>query len=843
MPKNRSVYLLYIFLFLFSSVHCMAQSEKTAVSLKIILAKISKQHSIKFNYLEDEIAVFAVNEPDKKWSLKQKIDYLKRETHLQFKLIGQKYYSIFNDKNLDKPLCGFLLDAETGKGIENAVIKIEKTSISVFTDEKGYFELPKVSSDLIEVQHQSYQSFRINPVELYVSDCPKFKLLTLSQTLDEVVTQQYLATGISKKNDGSIVVKPKKFGILPGLIEPDVLQTMQQIPGIISVDETISNINVRGGTHDQNLFLWNGIRMFQTGHFFGLISAFNPSLAQNISISKNGSSAFFGESVSSLIDISSFTNTVEKTNTSISSNMISAEFYSKLKISEKANLTVSGRRSFTDLFETPTYKNYSDRVFQNTVITDLSTNETVNYKSNVAFYFYDITAQYQQKIGSKNELKIDLITIENSLHFNQSNLSLNKKSALEQENFGSSLQWKTNWNPNHFTELEGYVSIYQLNSSNETLESSQILNQKNKASDIGIRVKNSNKISKRITLNTGYQFNQTGVTNFDEINSPLFSRTITNVLLTHVGIAEGVFETENENTLLKAGVRANYFNKFKLFLIEPRVQFNQAITSNLRMEILGEQKSQTLSQIIDLQQDFLGIEKRRWTMADNDSIPVQKSNQLSVGLTYRKNSWLLTLDNFYKKINGITTSSQGFQNQFELIKSTGNYTVFGSEFLIQKSFHRFYTWLSYSYNNNKYDFYSLDSSSFPNNYEVTHAVSWAGIYEWKKLKIALGTKWHSGRPITTPTSLVVTEANPNIVYNSPNNARLHDYFQVNFSASKDWKLSSKVNLQTAVSVLNVLNSENDLNRSFRVNASNLRVESVDTHSLKMTPNFNVKISF
>jgi len=124
---------------------------------------------------------------------------LKKETHLQFKLIGQKYYAIFNDKNLDKPLCGFLLDAETGKGIENAVIKIDKTAISVFTDEKGYFELPKVSSDLVEVQHQSYQSFQINPVDLYVSDCPKFKLQTISQTLNEVVTQQYLATGISKK--------------------------------------------------------------------------------------------------------------------------------------------------------------------------------------------------------------------------------------------------------------------------------------------------------------------------------------------------------------------------------------------------------------------------------------------------------------------------------------------------------------------------------------------------------------------------------------------------------------------------------------------------------------------
>lgn len=841
MQKNRLVYsLLFCF---FSLAYSMAQGEKNVMPLKNILAQISQQHDIKFSYIEDEIVVFAVVEPDKKWSLDQKIEYLKKETQLQFKRVAQKYYTIYNNQKQDKPLCGFLLDADTEKGIENALIKIDQTSITVFTNQDGYFELPKVSSAKISVQHQSYQSFVINPETLYVIDCPKFKLQSVTQSLDEVVTQRYLATGISKKSDGNIEVKPKKFGILPGLIEPDVLQTMQQVPGIISIDETISNINVRGGTHDQNLFLWNGIRMFQTGHFFGLISAFNPSLAQTISITKNGSSAFFGESVSSLVDISSRTNTVENTNSSFSTNLISAEFYTKLKVSENANLTLSARRSLTDFFNSPTYRNYSNRIFQNTVITDLNTNEIVDYQSDVDFYFYDITAQFQQKIGRKNELNIDVIAIENTLQFQQSSADLSKNSALEQESFGGTVQWKTVWNSKHFTEFKGYFSSYDLNSSFETLESNQILDQKNQVLDTGFQVRNSNVISDKITFNTGYQFNEIGITNFDEINLPFFSRTITNVLLTHVGIAEGILETESKKTLLKTGVRLNYFDKFGFFLLEPRVQFNQALTSSLRLEILGEQKSQTLSQIIDLQQDFLGVEKRRWTLANNSTIPIQKSNQISLGLSFKKNNWLLTLDNFYKKITGITSSSQGFQNQFELEKTVGDYQVLGAEFLIQKSFNRFYTWLSYSYNDNQYDFDELLNTSFPNNYEISHAVSWAGIYEWNKLKLALGAKWHTGRPVTTPTSFTVTTANPEIVYNSPNNSKLKDYFQMNFSVSKDWKLNSKLSLQTAASILNLLNTQNSLNRFYRVNTTDNSVESVDTYSLEMTPNFNVKLSF
>ncbi|NMH24114.1 TonB-dependent receptor [Flavobacterium solisilvae] len=840
MFQKRAVFL---FIFLLFSILSYAQEDKTVIPLKNILNLITSQHDVRFNYIEDEIIVYAIVSPNKKWSLEQKIKYLKKQTNLQFKLVSQKYYSIYNDKKLDKPLCGFLLDYETGKPIENALLTIEGTTNTTFTDADGHFKLPKVSSNNIKIQHPSYNSITLNPKELYVVDCPKFKLQAIIQSLDEVITQRYIATGISKKNDGTIQIKPKKFGILPGLIEPDVLQTMQQVPGIISVDEAISNINVRGGTHDQNLFLWNGMRIFQTGHFFGLISAFNPSLSQEITISKNGSSAFFGESVSSLVTISSRSNTIEETHSSLSSNLISAEFFSKIKLSDKANVTVAGRRSLTDFFSSPTYKNYSNRIFQNTIITDLNDNQIINYNNDVDFYFYDASLQYQQKIGTKNELNIDFLVIENSLDFNQTVSNLSENSKLTQQNFGSTFRWKTNWNKNNFTEITAYLSQYDLQSNNKSIENDQILSQRNKVLDYSLKIKSSNKLSSSFTLNSGYQFNETGVTNFDEINLPIFSRTITNVLLTHAGIVEGIYEPESKKTLITAGLRANYFDKFGTFLFEPRLQFNQSITPSVRLEILAEQKSQTLSQIIDLQQDFLGVEKRRWTLANNNTIPIQKSNQFSIGFNFKKNNWLITLDNFYKKITGITTSSQGFQNQFELEKSVGDYQVFGTEFLIQKSFNQFYTWLSYSYNDNKYDFNQLTNFNFPNNFEVTHAISWAGIYEWKQVKFALGTKWHTGRPITTPVNNFVTQTNPKIVYNSPNNSKLEDYFQVNFSASKKWNLSNTIKLETAVSVLNLLNTKNSINRFYRVNSANNSVESVDTFSLEMTPNFNVRLSF
>jgi CarboxypepD_reg-like domain/TonB dependent receptor/TonB-dependent Receptor Plug Domain len=844
MLKNKYLFTLFIAFFSFLSTN--AQEDQNAIALKTVLEQIIKQHDIRFDYIEKDIADFKIISPQKSWSLDAKIEYLKKSTQLEFKVIDQKYYTITQNNKIDKKLCGYIIDNETGLAVENVVIAIINTNIAVGTDKNGYFEIAPITSNQIETRHLGYQTLIVNQKDLRINSCPKIKLSPVTLQLDEVVTNRYLTTGILKLNDGTIIIKPKKFGILPGLIEPDVLQTMQQIPGIYSTDETISNINVRGGTHDQNLFLWNGIRMFQTGHFFGLISAFNPSLANTIAISKNGTSAFYDDGVSSLVNISSHSKSIEKSQNSFSINLISAEFYSKIKASEKASIEISGRRSYTDAISTPTYINYRNRIFQNTIITNVNKTLTDDFKTNEKFYFYDFSIQYQQKIGSKHELNIDGIAIQNNLDIKQTSALENRNSNLSQSNFGGNLTWKTTWNDNNTSQIQFNTSYYNLDSNNESIKVNQILTQQNTVFDTGIQLKNTHQISKTFSFNNGYQYNEKGVTNFDKINSPFLSRKIKEVIRSHALVLEGIYESGSKNTFLNLGLRSNYFEKFHTFLLEPRIQLSQKLSPNFSIEILGEQKSQTLSQIIDLQQDFLGIEKRRWELSNTDNIPIQKSNQMAIGLTYKDNDWLVTLDNFYKKVNGITTSSQSFQNQFELIKTTGNYNVIGTEALIQRNFGKFYTWLNYSYNKNSYLFEMLSKDKFPNNYELIHSVAFAAIYECEKWKMAFGSKWHSGKPYTTLANNKINiddPSNPKINYNQANDNKLKDYIQLNFSAARNWKLSDKLRLTGSFSVLNMLNNKNIINRYYRINKTENSIESVDTYSQAVTQNINLKLLF
>lgn len=837
----------YLFIFiLLNFISAWAQNSRGEVSLKILLLEIGQKHGVIFNYIEDEIAIFKLNPPDENWELSKKIKYLNQKTHLRFKVVGDKYFTVYNDPKYDKPLCGYLIDEQTAEPIENAIVQIEKIGIQVTTEADGHFELPVISPNPIYFIHQSFESKTIDPQQLYVPGCPKILLKPHFNELTEVIAERFMTSGITQKKDGSLLINPKKFGLLPGLIEPDVLQTLQQLPGVNSTDETISNLSVRGGSHDQNLFLWNGIRMFQTGHFFGLISVFNPSLAHEIIFTKNGTSAFYGESVSSLSNISTHREKSDKSSASISTNMISAESDIHLKLSPKAYVEISGRRSFTDFFNSPTYQQYTERAFQNTVITDLNANTPSNITSNKRFYFYDMTFHYAQKIGERHQLWLDAIAIRNTLGIDQYKTDAEKYSRWGQENLGTALHWKSKWNNRLSTQWSFSSSYYKLNAFNESVTNNQITHQSNSVLNFGLQIKNTYQFSEHWTLNNGYSFDEIGVTNSDNINEPAFSRNIKNVSLNHAGVVEFEFKPKNNQTRLTLGSRVNYYGKTKIFLIEPRFFWQQSLTSKLSINTSGEYKSQSLQQIIDQQRDFLGLEKRRWIMADDQLVPIQKSQQIGIGLSYKSNGWLLSLDNYYKKVKGITAPEEGFQNQFEFSKAIGNYEVLGSEIFIQKNFKQWYTWLSYTFNQNQYSFPTLLGQAFPNNYQLMYSLSNAVIYDLKSFKFALGSRWHSGKPYTTPASNIINmtdAAHPSIDYNAPNNETLIDYFQLNASVSKSWKLSSGLIIETGISVLNILNKRNLIHRYYRINATGTGIENVDVYALSRTPNMHIKVNF
>ena len=782
--SRTTLVILNVILFFFCSLSSNAQTIQEKQSLISYLKQVETRYDVQFSYADANLKNKVISPPNEGLSLNALLSYLEKATNLLF------------------------------ERLDNNSIIIKKGAAR---------------------KHSNFNT----------------------QFLEEVVINNYLTKGITVKNDGTTTIKPNAFGILPGLIEPDVLQTIQALPGVQSTEERVSSLNIRGGTHDQNLMLWNGIKMYQSGHFFGLISAFNPYLTDHVLVYKNGTNAKYGDGVSSVIDMQS-SNTISKEfSGGAGFNLINAGGFAKIPINKKIGLQLSTRRSLTDLITTPTYDQYSKRVFQDTDLTNGQNNSNATSKTE-RFYFYDVTGKLLYDISKKDKLRLNFLNVFNNLNYEEQSRINDKdetlNSQLTQRNLATSIEFYHQWDYRFSTSAQVYFSNYNLGATNFDILNNQRLIQENEVYDNGIKVFYNFKINDNISLNGGYQFSEVGISNLEDVNNPLFRSYIKEVLRTNAIYNDIKFVSSSHNTSLSFGLRVNYLNKFSKTLIEPRLRINQRFLDFFRLEVLGELKSQTTSQIIDLQNDFLGIEKRRWVLAnDNEenaiiegrfihAIPIMQSKQLSTGIHFNKNNLIVSINAFLKQVDGITTRSQGFQNQYQQISTIGKYKVRGIDFLVNKQFNNVSAWLSYSYSKNEYNFEILNNNKdFPNNVDTRHALTFGSTYSINKFKFAFGINWHTGKPYTEPDAnnpIIINSIN----YNSPNSSNLDDYLRTDFSSTYTFKIGHKTEAIAGFSLWNVFNKSNVLNTYYIIDDDNM-INKIENLSLGITPNFSFRVRF
>ncbi|RAJ13496.1 TonB-dependent receptor [Olleya aquimaris] len=829
---------------------CFSQNKTNKIPLTDFLKSIENNFDVKFSYAVEDVANVFITKPNTELNLANTIQYLNANTLLNFKTLDNRYITV---SVIDKTItvCG-IIQTDQQDPLYGASVIIKDTTNGTSTNYQGKFELENIPLEaIISISYLGFETKIISAKSLFtdVNECQPIVLLENKQELNEVLITRYLTTGLQKLIDGSIVLNTENFGVLPGLTEPDVLQSIQVLPGIESVNESIANINVRGGTNDQNLMIWDGIKMYHSGHFFGLISAYNPNLTNKVVVTKNGTSSQFSDGVSSTINMLTKDELSNTFSAGTGVNLISADAFLNIPISKKIELLVSGRRSLTDAFKTPTYNNYFERSFQDSDINTSSNQE--NSTSSSDFFFYDYSAKLIYDISNNHKFRANVIGINNNLDYsesstNTSDLSTTKTSNLSQQNLGVGANWQAHWSDNFSTNLSGFMSQYNVDASDLRVENNQLLVQANEVLETGIKLNTTLKLSDKLTVLSGYQFNEIGILNQTTVTAPSYERTKKDVLLNHALYTEAEFN--NNNTYFRLGVRANYFEKFDKLILEPRVNIRQKLSHKLSLKAEGEFKNQSATQIVDFQDDFLGVENRRWILADNQSIPISTSQQGSFGMAFNQNNLNIDVTGFYKHVNGITASNQGFYNNFQYLKATGDYTAKGVEFLINKTANNYSTWISYTYSINNYKFESFTPSIFPNNVDIRHSVSVAGNYNiFDDLEISVGAIWHSGQPYTKPVEgneTVETGNNYYVNYDAPNSFNLDPFFRLDASLSYTFKLSGDVKTALRVGVRNITNQQNVINRYYKVDPNdNQNTIEVNNTSLSLTPNASLRINF
>ncbi|GAA4112853.1 hypothetical protein GCM10022393_11480 [Aquimarina addita] len=828
--------LVFLILFSYSVFQVHGQTEKDVLPLIFVLQKIQKKFGHNFSYVDNELSEETIPDLPNVKTLGEAIDHLKEYTSFTYTFLEEKTIAI-STVNKVLEICGIIKNHDN-KNISNA--SIQSNSQKTISNQQGEFKLALNSpDDTISIDYLGYVSITMSAKDFNTSNCKKIKLKPQVEYLNEVILPSYLIKGIHKLRNGSIKIDYTNFGILPGLTEPDVLQTLQSLPGIVSVNETVSDLNVRGGTNDQNLMMWDGIKIYQSSHFFGLISAFNPYLTKDVQLVKNGSSSEYGDGVSSVIAMRTDDKVNKNTYGSIGVNLISADGYIDTAIGEKSSLQLAVRHSINDLIETPTYSQYFDRAFQNSEVINGS-------NSDERFSFYDTSIRWIYQLSAKDFIKVNGILMRNNLVFQENSqvdqTNVSRESKVSQSNTSGGITYQRKWNSAFLSDVLLYGTNYRLEAINSDIENNQRLLQENDVLENGLKVKTSYKIQPNTIFKNGYQFNETGISNLRDVNNPTFRDRTKEVIRTHGLYSEIEHTSKNDQNHLNVGVRLNYFEKFNIYSWEPRISFQKRFANHFSLELLGEIKSQTTSQIIDLQNDFLGIESRRWILSNNDDIPVIKSQQASMGLSYNHANWLISSDFYYKNVDGIITRSQGFQNQYEFSNDHGSYTVTGIDLLINRSFKNFSTWLSYSFANNDYEFNNLPERNFPNNVDIKHQINLVASYSLGNFKLSCGINWHSGKPTTLPDFDEAITNNNEINYQKPNSSRLDNYIRTDISTTYEFKVHEKIKAFIGISAWNILDQENIYNQYYRIMDENT-IEEISQPGLRTTPNIVFRLNF
>lgn len=827
----------------------------TEAPLTDVLSSLEELYDVKFSYNPNFIKNNSISLTLDEIPLSEILEKIESELGVSFEKVDERYYILKNRSQLS--FCGYLKDATDNAIIEGATITNTDQTIGVVSDATGFFRIENIStSDTIQISFLGFRTLKFSLKQQSVENCETFLMSSDSYLLNEVVVREYLAAGILKTRDGSIKVKPRNLDILAGQSEPDILQNIQLLPGIESPSETASGIYIRGGTPDQNLILWDGIKMYNSDHFFGMISAFNPYITEAVTVSRGGSKSEYGDRVSGVIDIKTDNTIPKKIEGGFGINMTHTDAFLKIPVSEKLGVLVSGRRSITDILQTPAFNQFSEKVFQNSSITENQSIFEPEYsETNERFYFADVTLKLIAQLSEKDRFIVSNLYTKNKLDysFKDEDLDIDSRDQLGIQNLGSSMIWQRSWNPKFSSKTQFYYSAYDFSyeGRNNYFEDDLSIVKTNNIEEIGASLHTDWKLNKQIIFSNGYQFFSNQVAY--QLQEDNFSESDDFKSPTH-SIYTQLNYSKPESWYMDAGLRASYYVGFGSVFLEPRLYVEYLLGLHFRLKASGEIKNQAVSQIIEFTTQDFGLENQVWALSQGEGFPLLKSNQLSAGFLFTQNGWNLDIDAYFKNIDGLTSLTRGFESATDNF-SEGSSNTKGVDILLKKKMNNYSTWIGYTYSTTDFTFDDLNNgNAFRGNNDINHSLTWSHAYQWNNLQLSLGWKYRSGIPYTQALGTQIdTDGITSITYDDINAESLPAYHRMDISALYDFKLSKKKNAPTAkigFSLLNLYGKENQLSKTFGLFSTlgendnqTIELGQLDKYSLGITPNLVFRLDF
>lgn len=667
---------------------------------------------------------------------------------------------------------GYIRDVASGEPLVGVSVYDGKTGAYTVSDAYGFYRLSlPTGACVLNFSGYSMEDLALNLMvhsDGGLDVMMKEKVTSLKAALvsaDNQSQHRDARMGVQTVRINTIKKVPTAFG------EADVLKVVLTLPGVKSVGEAASGFNVRGGSTDQNLILFNDGTIFSPSHMFGVLSSFNADVINDVELYKSSIPAEYGGRISSVLEIRSKEGNANKLTGTIGLGLLTSNFTFEGPIKKgKTTFMLGGRTTYSDwmLRALPASSNYSGG----------------------SAGFYDINAGISHKINARNSLHAHA-------YWSRDRFGFTGDTTFRYSNLNASLKWISHLSEKTNLTLAGGYDRFE-----SALEDTHWEPQSYRMSTyiqqgflrLGFK---SGLGSHQLSYGAQATYYDLNPGHFDPLGdgSWVISDHLDNQTAADLALYMSDVWSPAEKLSLEYGVRlAGYLamnpSKFSLYP-EFRVSGRYSILSNLSLKAGFNSMSQNLHMISN---NTSVSPVDTWRLS-NERLRPQTGWQAAAGLYWTVADGLVDIsaEGYFKRTFHYPDYKSGavlsMNHNLEdcLVETTGK--AWGVEFMVRKTLGKLNGWVSYTYSRarlresadrgvdtiNGGDWYNA-SFDKPHdfkmvlNYKLTHRFSFS-----------VNADYSTGRPVTVPVGMYWYANTYALAYSGRNMHRIPDYFRMDIA--------------------------------------------------------------
>ena len=590
---------------------------------------------------------------------------------------------------------------------------------------------------------------------------------------------------------------------------PDLIRILQQLPGVASGTELMSGLYVRGGDGSDNLFLIDGVPMYQVTHLIGLFSSFNTDVVQNVDFYKGGFPARYGGRLSSVVDVGVREGGFDSWHGSASLGLVDGRIQVDGPIVKgRTSLNFGMRRTWTDIVKSMAMLFITNPLDEEMVASshydfgDFNLKLTHRFSESSKLIF---SAYYGQDFGK---------AVMNMLYDQTPETDINSSASMNFDllwgNTLGTLKWEKKWTKTLLMDAQIYHTRYASNMGFITDMYEEQLDEEGKKESMSIKLDEFNRsrvfdtgasvnfYSNRFSahklrfggdfVSHTYDPERSSSTNIVYNGLSIFKEEDAQSK-TYGGGELGLYiEDEisfSERTKLILGLRNSlFFVSGKVYeRLEPRLAARVFLSDNFSLKGSWSTMNQFSHQVAAT---YLDLPTNLW-MPSTTLIKPMHSNQGVLGFIYKFSRHLsLDVECFYKRMSnlyeytGVNTMLPQIDH-WEEVFSEGMGRAYGAELSIEYRTHNLQLGANYTLSKSERYFENSYHTWYPDRNDNRHRINLTSSYRFnRRFELYAGWVFHSGNRFTGKSAYVWDDEQgvEYEIYGSPNNYTLPAYHRL-----------------------------------------------------------------